>query len=90
MDDDRYTEEAIRRLWDVLDMVNHEVVSTQALIDDVTSDLRNASEGIITVIGGSSQRVDQDMVESLDLAIGRSDLALDALDWVRASIRRLG
>lgn len=90
MDDDWYSLQAINRLWDLLGMVNAEVVEIQSLIVEVQREVGEVSDQVAAVIGGSSQKIDQDMIDSLQHSIRRSELALDALDWVRTSIRRIG
>ena len=76
-------------LRDVLETTAHEVMSAQDHLYEAIAEFNRVALDVIEVVGGSAQRVDQEMVASLEEAKARTDAALDALAMVHASLHRL-
>ena len=90
MYDDTYRQMAMRRLRSVLEAAADEVDSVQVVLHEATGDFNRVSQEVIRVVGGSAQRVDQEMVASLDVAVGSTISALAALATVKSTLRIRG
>lgn len=70
---------ALHALHAALDAAVREAGATQRLLQEATMKLAAVGDEVIGVVGGSTQQVDQELVQSLQTAIGHSTSAIAAL-----------
>jgi len=88
--DDPAAAAATHRLQAVLAAAAQEARATQTLLQDAMSTFASTSQQVVSVVGGSAQRIDQDMVQSLQDALRRSRSAIDALGAAGSATRTIG
>ncbi|MBX6750750.1 MAG: hypothetical protein IRY85_13945 [Micromonosporaceae bacterium] len=86
MDDPRAAADR-RALQAALDAAAREAGATQALLQDTIARFTAVSEQVVSVVGGSAQQIDQQMVASLQDAIYHGRSAIAALGAATSSIR---
>lgn len=87
MDDDPRVQAARRRLYAALESSAREAGATESTLRGATAEFAAVAQQVVDVVGGSAQRVDKQMVASLQDAARRTDSALSALSTVVTSAR---
>lgn len=75
-------------LMNVLATAERDSRAAQAQLQDMTARFNTVSERVVSVVGGSAQGVDKELVQSLEHAITQTNRALSALGAAASSSRR--
>lgn len=78
---------ALRALRAVLEQASREARAAQGQLQDATATFNAVSQQVVSVVGGSAQKVDRQLVQSLQEAVHHTSLATAALAAAASSAR---